>query len=381
MTEIMKNTALELLYICGCVLTGMSPSAARLKNINLHTLYSISKFHSLTAIVCEGLEAASYTPSEEEKACFSSFQTAKQKSIRKNLLLDTERASILSFMEQNGIWYMPLKGVILKDMYPKIGLRQMADNDILFDESYRERVRDWFAERGYEVEAYGKGNHDVYLKAPIYNYEMHVSLYGESHSEQWQDYYRAVKSRLVKNGDNGYGYHFTDEDFYIYFLTHGFKHFDGSGTGLRFLLDLYVYLNKKHETLDMAYIENELKILGIVDFERNCRELVFEVFSDVNTFEFQGLTPEKQELLTYFITSGTYGTIEQSVEKAMKKQGRLKYLLSRFFPGTSVLKLYNPIFRHWWLLPLGWIYRAFKIIFSRPERVKKELRAIYKVKK
>ncbi len=38
----------------------------------------------------------------------------KKKSIRKNCLLDIERTSILADMEQHGIWYMPLKGSILK---------------------------------------------------------------------------------------------------------------------------------------------------------------------------------------------------------------------------------------------------------------------------
>lgn len=49
-------------------------------------------------------------------------------------------------------------------MYPVFGMRQMADNDILFDSTYREKVRDIFLDSGYEIEAYNKGNHDVYQK-------------------------------------------------------------------------------------------------------------------------------------------------------------------------------------------------------------------------
>lgn len=46
--------------------------------------------------------------------------------------------------EKAGIWYLPLKGVILKEMYPVYGIRQMADNDILFDFTYRKEVKDIF---------------------------------------------------------------------------------------------------------------------------------------------------------------------------------------------------------------------------------------------
>ena len=54
--------------------------------------------------------------------------------MRKALLFDAERKGILDFMEQRGIWYLPLKGVVLKDYYPAVGMRQMSDNDILYDE-------------------------------------------------------------------------------------------------------------------------------------------------------------------------------------------------------------------------------------------------------
>lgn len=96
------------------------------------------------------------------------------------MLLDSEREKIFSLFEKGGIWYLPLKGVILKEMYHVYGMRQMADNDILFDSTYRKEVKDIFLSLGYEMESYNKGNHDVYLKAPIYNYEMHVSLFDKT---------------------------------------------------------------------------------------------------------------------------------------------------------------------------------------------------------
>ncbi len=380
MQENQMNSALGMLYLCGCVLTDTRPQAERVAALNLRDLYGICKFHSLCALVCEALEQTE-PATQEEKECLAAFGSAKKKSVRKNLLLDTERATLFAFMEQNGIWHMPLKGVILKDLYPKMGLRQMSDNDILFDENYRECVRDWFTARGYEAESYGNYNHDVYLKEPVYNYEMHVSLYGASHNAEWCEYYGNVKERLIKDEGKNCAYHFTDEDFYIYFFTHGFKHFDGGGTGLRFLLDQYVYLKAKSEALDFAYIERELQTLGLLEFEKACRELVREIFGDINAFDFEKLTQEKREMLTYFLTSGTYGTIKQRVDNSVKKEGKFKYLLSRLFPGTNVLKAYHPVFRHKWLMPIGWVYRAFKLLTSKCGSVLKELKLILTSKK
>ncbi len=374
------NAALTMLYLCGCALTGAEPRAERLSGASLKELYSISRYHSLTALVCEALSGLEPS-SEEDAKVLAAFESAKQMSVRKNLMLDTERANIFAFMEQRGIWYMPLKGVILKDMYPKMGLRQMADNDILFDAAYRKDVRDRFEAQGYEVESYGEGNHDVYLKPPIYNYEMHVSLYDGYHSPKWNDYYKDVKDRLISTADGAHGYRFTDEDFYIYFLAHGFKHFDGGGTGLRFLIDTYVYLEKKRELMDLDYIEGELSKLGLVDFERDCRELAFAIFGNVEAFCFEGLSAERRDMLMYFVTSGTYGTVQHSVHNALEKEGRASYVMRRLFPGTHIMKAYHPMFGHRWLLPIGWIYRAFVVLFRRPKRLKGELRALAKEKK
>lgn len=96
------------------------------------------------------------------------------------ILLDSEREKIFSLFEKARIWYLPLKGVILKEMYSVYGMRQMADNHILFDSIYIKEVQDIFLSLGNEIESYNKGNHDVYLKTPIYNYEMYVSLFDKS---------------------------------------------------------------------------------------------------------------------------------------------------------------------------------------------------------
>ncbi len=373
------DTALDMVYLCGCVLANTKPDEAHLAGIDLKALYQMSNFHSLTALVCEALEMASYVPDPDRQPYMASFQMAKAKSIRKNLLLDTEREKLLSFMEKNGIWYMPLKGVVLKDMYPKMGLRQMADNDILFDEAYRKDIHDHFVAEGYAVKIYGMRNHDVYLKEPVYNYEMHVSLYGEMHKADWYAYYKNIKARLLKASARLYEYRFSDEDFYIYFLTHGFKHFNVSGTGFRFLLDLYVYLEKKRDTMDWAYIEKELAVLDIVDFERDCRALVEEIIPNIQAFSMETLSEEKQKLLLYFLSCGTYGTAKNRIARRIKEIGHVKYFLHRFFPDQTVLGCYHPIFaKYKWLLPIGWIYRACNRLIFYPRRVFCEIKTALK---
>lgn len=382
MSKFNMKAALDALYICCCALSGERASEERLVEIDLAALYAISRFHSLTALTCEGLQRSDYEVVPEKQKWMTAFITAKEKSVRKNLMLDTERIRLLNFMEQQGIWYMPLKGAILKEMYPKMGLRQMADNDILFDEKYRATIRDWFSLQGYTGQIYETDNHDVYRKEPVYNFEMHVSLYGETHRPEWRNYYRSVKDRLVKDCGNQYGYHFRDEDFYVYFLTHGFKHFDGNGTGLRFLFDLYIYLKEKQKTMDWVHVARELEKLELSAFEKNCRELVIALFADVHAFDMEKLPAEQREMLIDFLSSGTYGTMEKRIKQNIVSYGgKWKYMLWRIFPGSKVLAAYHPLFEHKWLLPIGWLYRAVKIVSSGSKSVIRELSIVAKSKR
>ncbi len=258
----------------------------------------------------------------------------------------------------------------------------MTDNDILIDANYRQKIREWFKKRGYHIMAYGTGHHDVYQKPPIYNYEMHTSLYSESHNPKWQDYYKRIEARLFKDDYNHYGWHFSDEDFYVYFLVHGYKHYSGGGIGVRFLMDLYVFLKQKYKSMDFAYIDRELELLGVTEFDRDCRELVKAVFTDVNAFSLDKLTPKYQDMLLFFLASGANGTIENYVLQGIEQKGKTRYILDRIFPTVKVMKHYIPaVEKHKWLLPISWICRWFKTLFFRSDRAKVEIKTIIKAKR
>ena len=206
---------------------------------------------------------------------------------------------------------------------------------------------------------------------------MHVELYGTKWVEL-QSYYKDVKDRLIKDEENGYGYHFTDEDFYIFLALHAYKHFALSESiGARHLIDLYVYLSQK-TALDFGYIEGELDKLGVTEFDRGCRELVKEIFDNIEAFDIDALSDEKKKLLSAFMLNMFNLSITGKVEKGVRSKGKFGYLMARMFPGVEYMKMYKPIFARWYLLPIGWIYRAFDILFNRLGKSLKEIRMITK---
>lgn len=363
----------NVIYLSTCAVKGEAADAERVKSMDIKQLYTAADSHMLTAITAMALEASGIKDHD--------FTQAKGKACRKNAALDVDKKLLFAMMEAEGIWYMPLKGAIIKDLYPRFGMRQMSDIDILFDYTQAEKVKEIMLGLGFEVEHFGFGHHDAYIKKPVSSFEMHTMLFTAEHSEIMYGYYKDVKERLIKDDGNRYGYHFSDEDFYIFMLAHEYKHYSDGGTGLRSLLDIYVYMQKFGNRLNMEYIECEVKKLGISDFERQSRHLALNLFDGCE------LSAEDKEMLEYIVFSGTFGTTEHSIENKIINHGdglsgKIKYLLRRLFPPLVGIKETYPFFyKHKILLPFLTIYRFGKGLTTKRHQTKSTLIAVKNAQK
>lgn len=323
----MNKTEQDILYLVGCALHQTKPNV---EGMDYEKISKTAISHTISSMVCMALESAGIK--------VDVLMDQKNKAIRKVMLLDSEREKIFHLFEKSGIWYLSLKGVILKEMYPVYGMRQMADNDILFDSTYRKEVKDIFLSLGYEIESYNQENHDVYLKAPIFNYEMHVSLFDKT-IPGFLEYYTQIEKKYA---DQGLTRHMDVNDAYVYIIAHAYKHFIFSGTGIRTLIDIYVY--NESCSLDTNYVQEQCKILGIQDYEKQAREMAYKLF-DVPTNDFSSLTQEELEYINYYFTSGTYGTAKQRMQNEIhkyelegSKHAKAKYVFRRLVPEANWFK-------------------------------------------
>ena len=364
MTRDEYRSAMEdVIYLCRCMVNGDSPDPARVAAMDLSKLYEAAESHQLSCIVGYALEASGIY----DKA----FVEAKSKAIRKTVLMDAERAAILQAFESAGIRYMPLKGIVLKDLYPKIGMRQMSDNDILFDSARRAEVRSIMESLGYSAEHYDVGFEDTYRKEPLFNFEMHRELFDPAYPGLFS-YYQNVKEHLVKDEENAFGWHFSNEDFYLYMVAHEYKHYSLSGTGLRSLLDTYVFLKAYNGLLDEAYISEEAEKMGISDFERQNRQL------SLNLFGKGSLSEEDARMLEYILNSGTYGTENNGIRNQIRRKGRISYLFYRvFLPYKKMVRLYPVLKRFPFLLPVFWPVRIIAALKNKPDKVMRQLKGAF----
>lgn len=82
------------------------------------------------------------------------FEEAYKKAIYKEAVQHIEVEKILCCLEEMKIRCMPLKGYLMKYLYPKPDMRSMADIDILIDETNMEQISKLMIKLGYD-----EGNH------------------------------------------------------------------------------------------------------------------------------------------------------------------------------------------------------------------------------
>ena len=358
-------------YLCGRAVRGQKPDIDLVKTMDLAHLYRAAEFHMLTAACAMALESVGIRD--------KNFTEAKGRAKQKIALLDREKDLLFSRFEEEKIWYAPLKGAVLMDLYPAVGMREMVDIDILFDPSFRERVKAIMTEMGYTAEQYNEGNHDIYQKPPVYNFEMHVQLVEPQYEPVAAQYYETVDARLRKKDPAGYARFFSDEDFYVFMLAHGYKHYKLGGIGLRFLLDIYVFLQQKEEALDYAYIEAECAKLGMAEYEKTTRALACNLYGE------HPLSEEEEKRLDFYFFSGAKGTEEHYFVKEIREKGggmkgKLHYVFRRVFPTMETLKDSYPVaYRHKILIPFLPVYRLGKGLRLHRKEIKKEIRKLKKL--
>ena len=340
----------DLIYLISCALSGDIPDKERCWSMDLSEIERLCMLHTLSTLVSSALEKAIELP--------DSFKEQKFKAVRMLMILDNERKKVFQAFDEKGIWHMSLKGVVLKDLYPKPYMREMGDNDILVDPSKMEDIRTLMENMGYTTYLYGKTHHDVYFKGRTIEMEFHHDLFDVSDKE-YNLYFRDIGNRLIRDEKNTYLYSMSDEDLYIFIMCHFYKHYSKTGAGLRPLIDIFLFNEKKRNSLDLDYVNRELKKLELTEFEKGVRELSFKVFKN------RELTEDERRELDFFVGSSTHGNLENIMTVKLNNddsfKAKFRYAIRRIFLDEEHLKWGHPVvYKYRVLYPFLVIYRPFK---------------------
>lgn len=336
------------------------------ENINWTNILRISVMHNIANIIAYGIIKGKYEIPPEIKNQF------EIKLYERLTVSDNQNAQIKKLFkafDENNIDYMPLKGILLQDLYPSRDMRFMADVDILIRTEQKEDFDKIMLSQNFVFKV--ESNHEyVYSKKPYISVELHKYLI-PSYNDDMYAYYGDGWKCAVVSKDNTNRYEISPEDNFIYIFTHYAKHYRDSGVGIKAVLDIWLYL-KKNLYLDESYIKEQLLKLNLDKFYDNTMILIKCWFDDC---EFN----ETTKLMTEFIiTSGTFGTTKNQMSaKSIRESndiqnaGRFKYLKA-VFPGVEKLKVYFPVLEKYpFLLPVIWFWRIIRLVLFRTKNIKK----------
>lgn len=354
MSEARKTEVSCLCNLLACAFNGKTPVID--EKVDFKALLHLAKMHQVYNIIFPLISSLDCVP-EEEKARFKDYSMSE---LKRMLVMNNEREQIFGELTERGIRFMPLKGLIIKAYYPKESMRQMSDNDILFDEENRNAVAEIMKAHGYKCTATGE-NSDDYHKEPFSTFEFHRTLFFEEHD--FCPKFDKLWENAQQDSENPCLYHMNLNDVYIYNVCHMYKHYSTAGCGIRFLADNYLLLKKDGDKLDYGYINSRLDEFGILDFEKETRELAFKLFDE------KELDEKDEKLLEVFINFGIFGTGKVRITRALEemsegsdlKSAKRKYILRRLFPPKKkMLADYRALEKRPYLLPAYYFYRFFK---------------------
>lgn len=343
--------------------------------VSFEEIFKISKKHHITNMIYYAIVKLKNKPDEK---LLKLWKREYSISIMRDIVQKEEFSVLKNVFNENAIKHIPLKGFELKKLYPKSDMRDMSDLDILIQNKDREKVKKLLEGLNYTTEKYGKGKDDIYYKKPIMNIEIHNTLFEES-NKKMESYFLSLSKmeKCIKKQE--YLYIFSREDSLIYGIVHISNHFKKSGTGIKSVIDWYLYSKKNFENIDWNYVNSLLEELNLNKFYKTLIDLGKVWFEEKDHTD---LTKNMEE---YIFNSGVYGNENNRILNNLVKNSnnislvdRIRTLKKMTFPTYLVMCKQYPILKiRKKLLYLYYIKRIFEIIFFRRKNKLKIIKTIF----
>ncbi len=311
-------------------------------------LYSLAQNHRLVPLIAESVVSSHRAPKEIEQL----FKGELFKTISRYNAQEKERAELSAEFSDAGIRHCFLKGYKISQFYPKPEVRFMLDMDVCVEKEMHSRASEIMLSRGY-TESTIEGDKDLaFTKKPFLIVELHKEI--KYDYDKGYEYYKGAFDRMVRA--DGCEVSMTNEDFYVYILSHTAHHFETAGTGIKNVVDHYC-LNKALLPLcDKELLAKGLEEIGLTLFAKRLDSLCDWWFGEG---EADMLIEKMGE---FILLSGVFGNETNGyfsgIERGEYSEKKSAYFIHRLFPKLDTMKNRYPILKKLpVLLPLFWLVR------------------------
>lgn len=369
----LENSSLDadekyLIALLASAING-TPAPKPDSQVDLHRVYVMADKHRVAntaayaVLQLEGLDAAAR----------EAFKKQQFKGIARQTAQELEISIISDALTESSIQFSFLKGINISRLYPTPDMRFMLDADVLVEPENIEKASDILKKLGYEP-ADKTDPKDIGFKKPPYMLlELHKQLTYEENA--FYSYLEDMRKRFVFADEGGCRLKMTDEDLFVYMTAHAASHYSRGGTGIRAVMDDYLFRKKLFASLEASSIRQKLSDAGLLRFSENLEALGSMWFDDAPGDDFIKV------MGAFILKSGVYGTAEFSVLSSLSSKGegeasKSVYIRERLFPPLKLMKVRYPVLQKLpLLLPLMWAVRILASVFSSGKN-REELRRL-----
>lgn len=327
-------------------------------NTDWDSVFKLAAMHNVVVLMYSGIIQSNANVPQD---ILSNIKNQAMKYILYAYMQENEIKKIFEILEKAQIDFLPLKGAVIRNIYPDISMRYMGDVDILIRMEQYEELRNILIDSGYNFVE--ESNHELIWKNNKISIEFHKRLIPTHNNDYYMCFEDIWKKIVVEKSTK---YRMTVEDIFLYSFVHMTKHFRDGGIGITHIIDLWLLISKCD--LNLKYVKEELGKYNLLEFYNNCIELLDVWFGE------KKYTNKIKYMSEWIFNSGSYGNkknMDLSIalrEKVKSKKDKFKFslLVSAIFPRVSNMKKMFPILnKNIVLLPILWWYRIIiKLIFE-----------------
>lgn len=356
-----------------------------------HALFRLADSQSVLPLI---YQATYNCPSAQEHAdIMKSYFSVVSEQVAMQVMKTAEFLDVYQKLCKCGVKPMLVKGLLCRNLYPLPDYRPSTDEDVFIMAEQFEIYHKEFMDYGMqllEVDENIMTAHEVsYWKTPTLLYiELHKSLFPPE-SDAYGDFNRFFKGAhesAIQETIHGvpiYTLNYTEHLFYL--ICHAFKHFLGSGFGIRQVCDITLFANRYGKEIDWELLMKQCKEIAADKFVATLFR-IGEKYLTLNPKQacypdaFGELAIDEEDLLKDMLEGGVLGnanlsrihssniTLHATAANRKGKESR-GMVLKTIFPSRKYLvKWYKYLDKYPFLLPVAWLGRIFRYLSETDKR-------------
>ena len=351
-------------------------------NIDWNKIYDLSAIHNVAAIV--GNQILKIKDNCPDAEILSKFK----QQIGYTLIDADEKENTINFARtflcENNIDFIFVKGAILRNYYPIKEFRTGSDIDIVIRNENFCTCEQLLRDNNCKVVNQGTNVFTIYIN------NQHIEFHNVANYDN--PYFKDIFDMCSKTNTNEYL--INNENHLIYVLCHIIKHFNSCGAGIKMFMDIDAII-RKIKDFDYDGFMNICKEINMETFAKASLSLCHYWFSTPVRCELD--FEENSEFIKLFeteiINGGNFGFNSRNlgnyyVNKGASNSGKvnlatkIRALFILTFPPKKEMKNnYTYLNKAPYLLPLAWISRICTGAFKRSSHSKGTIKSIMRTGK